>query len=53
MDLTVLPKDEYCVVLDPIDGKGKNQLGIRELRKGVASFFLHPGTEKTMYILFV
>ncbi|KXJ17149.1 Major vault protein [Exaiptasia diaphana] len=40
---TVLGKDEYCVVVDPVDSKGKNQLGLRELRKGVASFFLHPG----------
>jgi major vault protein len=40
---TVLGEDEYCFVTDPIDSKGKNQLGMRELRKGVSSFFLHPG----------
>ncbi|KAK3739812.1 hypothetical protein QZH41_009060 [Actinostola sp. cb2023] len=40
---TVVTKDEYCVVVDPIDSKGKNKLGLRELRKGVVCFFLHPG----------
>jgi len=40
---TVLSRQEYCIVTDPIDTKGRNQLGKRELRKGVASFFLHPG----------
>jgi hypothetical protein len=37
--MTVLSKDEYSVVLDPIDSKAKNQLEIKELRKGVAAFF--------------
>jgi major vault protein len=31
------------VVLDPVDGHGKNQLGKRELHKGEGSFFLRPG----------
>ncbi|XP_064599755.1 major vault protein-like [Liolophura sinensis] len=40
---TVLSRGQYCVVLDPIDKKGRPQLGKRELRKGLATFFLHPG----------
>ncbi|XP_073239748.1 major vault protein-like [Porites lutea] len=42
---TVLSRKEYCIVTDPIDSKGRNQLGKRELRKGVTSFFLHPGED--------
>ena len=48
---TVLSRQEYCVVTDPIDSKGRNQLGKRELRKGVTSFFLHPG--KSCYIVYM
>ncbi|XP_072026388.1 major vault protein-like [Amphiura filiformis] len=40
---TVLPKGCYCVVKDPVDKKGKCQLGKEELRVGISSFFLHPG----------
>ncbi|XP_048584492.1 major vault protein isoform X2 [Nematostella vectensis] len=40
---TILKKSQFCVVLDPVNSKGKNQLGKKELRKGVISFFLHPG----------
>lgn len=40
---TVLSRNQYCVVLDPVDKHGLNQLGKRELRVGVTSFFLHPG----------
>ncbi|XP_028390811.1 major vault protein-like [Dendronephthya gigantea] len=40
---TVLSKNQYCVVLDPVDKNGVNQLGLRQLRVGVSSFFLHPG----------
>ena len=43
MSQTVLSRQEYCIVTDPINSKGRNQLGKRELRKGVTSFFLHPG----------
>lgn len=43
---TVLSRKEYCIVTDPIDSKGRNQLGKRELRKGVTSFFLHPGNDR-------
>lgn len=42
---TVLSRKEYCIVMDPIDSKGRNQLGKKELRKGVTSFFLHPGED--------
>ncbi|XP_070541280.1 major vault protein-like isoform X2 [Ptychodera flava] len=40
---TVLGKNEFCVVYDPLDDKGHCRLGQRELRKGVSSFFLQPG----------
>lgn len=40
---TVLSIGQYCVVLDPVDKRGKNKLGTKELRKGNCSFFLHPG----------
>ena len=40
---TVLTRGEYCVVIDPVDENGVNQLGKKELHKGVTSFFLHPG----------
>ena len=40
---TVLRKNEYCVVLDPIDEDERPQLGKKEVRKGISSFFLHPG----------
>lgn len=40
---TVLDKQQYCVVLDPISSEGKQQLGKKELRKGPSSFFLKPG----------
>jgi major vault protein len=41
--ITTLTNRQYCVVLDPIDVDGKPQLGSKEVRKGDASFFLHPG----------
>ena len=43
MKKIVLSKHEFCVVVEPIDKKGKPQFGKRELRKGCNSFFLHPG----------
>ncbi|XP_052772249.1 major vault protein-like isoform X2 [Mya arenaria] len=39
----VLGQGQYCVVLDPVDNKGKPQLARRQLRVGCASFFLNPG----------
>ena len=42
---TVLNSLQYCVVLDPIDDDRKNRLGQKELHKGPANFFLHPGEQ--------
>lgn len=42
---TVLNSLQYCVVLDPINKDGKNQLGQKELRRGPDNFFLHPGEQ--------
>jgi len=41
--ITTLTSRQYCVVVDPVDEMGRNQLGKRELRKGEGSFFLRPG----------
>jgi major vault protein len=41
--LTSLNNRQYCIVLDPLDKSGVNQIGKRELRKGECSFFLNPG----------
>ncbi|CAN1208580.1 hypothetical protein TUMEXPCC7403_00065 [Tumidithrix helvetica PCC 7403] len=54
--ITTLGDREWCIVLDPIDRTGKPQLGLREVRQGRASFFLHPGESlengiQTIYIL--
>ena len=55
--LKVLSKDHYCVVKDPVDENGVNQIGIRELRRGPITFFLKPmeslegGTIKNVEIL--
>jgi len=44
--LTVLNENQYCFVVNPFDKQsGRNKYGIRELRRGQASFFLHPGEE--------
>eukprot|EP00054_Salpingoeca_dolichothecata_P011292 m.62738 g.62738 ORF g.62738 m.62738 type:complete len:842 (+) comp19396_c0_seq1:163-2688(+) len=58
---TVLNNRQYCIVLNPSkptsqEGKRKNSLGQRELRRGPASFFLHPGESlqggiKDVYVL--
>ncbi|PVD30897.1 hypothetical protein C0Q70_10172 [Pomacea canaliculata] len=39
----VIKKDQYAVIINPVGPDGKNALGRRELRKGLCSFFLHPG----------
>ena len=39
----MLSRNQYCIVLDPVDKHGVNQLGKRELRVGVTNFYLHPG----------
>lgn len=42
--ITVLRKNEYCYVNDPVDPKtNKNKLGTKSLRQGESSFFLQPG----------
>ncbi|OUL21177.1 colicin uptake protein [Nostoc sp. T09] len=41
--ITVLGDREWCIVVNPIDDAGKPQLGMREVRQGRTSFFLHPG----------
>ncbi|MGK7873180.1 MAG: colicin uptake protein [Xenococcaceae cyanobacterium] len=41
--ITTLGDRQWCVVLNPIDEQGKPQLGMREVRQGITSFFLHPG----------
>jgi major vault protein len=41
--ITTLTTRQYCVVVDPVDEAGRNQLGKRQLRKGEVSFFLRPG----------
>jgi major vault protein len=41
--VTTVTNRQYCVVLDPIGKDGKPQLGCKELRKGLCSFFLQPG----------
>ena len=48
--LTVLSNLQYCVVQNPLGRDGKPRLGCRELRKGPATFFLHPGMCIIMYL---
>ena len=44
VDVTILRKNQYCYVKDPIDpNTGKNRLGNLQLRVGESSFFLQPG----------
>ena len=45
----VLGTNQYCVVLNPVDSNGIPQLGKKEVRKGVADFFLHPGLHNIAY----
>ncbi|KAK3701446.1 hypothetical protein RRG08_015866 [Elysia crispata] len=40
--LTVVKKGQYAVILNPVDEKGKAQLGQKALQVGLCSFFLHP-----------
>lgn len=41
---TVLTKDQYCIVVDPVDSEtGVNRNGYREKRIGETVFFLMPG----------
>ncbi|XP_075264783.1 major vault protein-like isoform X2 [Convolutriloba macropyga] len=43
INITTLNNRQYCVVMDPVDDKGKPQLGQKKLIKGEISFFLQPG----------
>ncbi|AFZ17453.1 colicin transporter [Allocoleopsis franciscana] len=43
VEITTLSDREWCIVVNPIDASGKPQLGMREVRQGRTSFFLHPG----------
>ncbi|MCP2729421.1 colicin uptake protein [Limnofasciculus baicalensis] len=43
VEITTLGDREWCIVLNPVDNSGKPQLGMREVRQGRISFFLHPG----------
>ena len=43
VQITTLSDRQWCIVVDPIDSHGKPQLGMREVRQGRTSFFLHPG----------
>lgn len=43
VEITTLGDREWCIVVNPIDDSGKPQLGMREVRQGRTSFFLHPG----------
>ena len=44
-NMIILTKDQYAVILNPIDENGKNQKGAKKLVTGVKSFFLQPGEE--------
>ena len=41
--ITTLSNRQYAVILNPVDGDGKPQLGRRKLVKGHTTFFLMPG----------
>ncbi|KAK3588873.1 hypothetical protein CHS0354_025855 [Potamilus streckersoni] len=43
VNITTLTNRQYCVILDPVDDKGRPQLGKKKLVKGEKSFFLMPG----------
>jgi len=43
VNITSLTNRQYCVLLDPVDDKGRPQLGRKKLIKGEKTFFLMPG----------
>ena len=57
VQVTVVGKNQYCLVVDPWDEKTKNnRFGYKELRKGQICFFLQPGERleggiKNKYVL--
>ena len=42
IDAVILNNRQYCYILDPVDDKGKNQYGTKELKTGECTFFLKP-----------
>ncbi|KAH3882664.1 major vault protein-like [Dreissena polymorpha] len=55
-NITSLSNRQYCVILDPVDEKGRPQMGRKKLVKGELSFFLMPGEQlergiQNVYIL--
>lgn len=43
VEITVMRRNQYCIVVDPVDAKtGKNRYGVREVRRGPLTFFLKP-----------
>ncbi|CAL1527902.1 unnamed protein product [Lymnaea stagnalis] len=56
VNITTLNNRQYCVILDPVDAKGRPQLGQKKLVKGDKTFFLMPGEKlekgiQNVYIL--
>jgi len=45
LNMIVLTKDQFAVILNPIGNDGKNQKGSKKLMQGEKSFFLQPGEE--------
>lgn len=44
VDIIILTKNQYCIILNPFDIQTRtNRLGAKELKKGEACFFLQPG----------
>lgn len=43
VEITTIGSRQWCIVLNPVDELGRPKLGVREIRKGRDSFFLHPG----------
>lgn len=43
VNINTLSNRQYCVILDPVDEKGRPQMGRKKLVKGEKSFFLMPG----------
>ncbi|EPY18881.1 major vault protein [Strigomonas culicis] len=41
--VVALTAQQYCVVVDMVDGKGRNRYGYSEIVKGPRTFFLQPG----------
>lgn len=55
MDAITLSEIQYCILQDPRDNNGFNQLGSRILKVGPLKFFLQPGENveeiKDIYLL--